>query len=666
MFNIRQANVGKPDVRPTSTRNKLQNVVWRPSAYEYVDRPYFRNMLLTYLENNQMPVFVWGIGGCGKTEFVTNFVQEIKQKYDDRVCMMQYHGNIRETINKGLHFYSDYCSYDEIEKKFGGISRQEIFERKLGWLNENGKYLLVIDDFENEEDKNMRKLENCGADIIFITRNVPDSQYKLNMTECMTDEEAKSLFKKIYTRNDIDESRMQDLCTLCVNHPMTIILLAKLLLLNKYELREIYSKFQIGQGHSFDERIGIKKDGELRKDKIKNFLQKIISLYGLSDVQKQILTDVSILYPTLISPNEFLEKHYEGIEKDIEFLDKINMLHIVQGKYRIHPLIAECILNSAKLKLSTCRNVLEFVYERLKCGEADGYELGVLSSNVVCYLSDFDMRYQDILLYGSKYFFGQAKYENAYYIYDYLSIRANNDELKAELEYKKALNSKYIGKYDDSIEICKHICNECMNKKDVHYQDIYRKTLICWANNLHMRAETSDDMNEKGKYYSKALELYKSCLVISKKLYNKKSRECAAVYDNMGLMYANIGEFEYAYTNAALGRKIYRVLSGNDTMSMAKCYTNLGEISFLEGKLEEALEAHEHAKRIKDKILSKDHDSKILTLINLGEISSLLKRWNVAEKYMEEARDMASVTLSREHIYNKMINRNLIYINAHL
>lgn len=134
----------------------------------------------------------------------------------------------------------------------------------------------------------------------------------------------------------------------------------------------------------------------------------------------------------------------------------------------------------------------------------------------------------------------------------------------------------------------------------------------------------------------------------------------------MGLMYANIGEFEYAYTNAALGRKIYRVLSGNDTMSMAKCYTNLGEISFLEGKLEEALEAHEHAKRIKDKILSKDHDSKILTLINLGEISSLLKRWNVAEKYMEEARDMASVTLSREHIYNKMINRNLIYINAHL
>lgn len=181
-----------------------------------------------------------------------------------------------------------------------------------------------------------------------------------------------------------------------------------------------------------------------------------------------------------------------------------------------------------------------------------------------------------------------------------------------------------------------------------------------------MRAETSDDVNEKGKYYSKALELYKSCLVISKKLYNKKSRECAAVYDNMGLMYANIGEFEYAYTNAALGRKIYRVLSGNDTMSMAKCYTNLGEISFLEGKLEEALEAHEHAKRIKDKILSKDHDSKILTLINLGEISSLLKRWNVAEKYMEEARDMASVTLSREHIYNKMINRNLIYINAHL
>ena len=191
-----------------------------------------------------------------------------------------------------------------------------------------------------------------------------------------------------------------------------------------------------------------------------------------------------------------------------------------------------------------------------------------------------------------------------------------------------------------------------MNKKDVHYQDIYRKTLICWANNLHMRAETSDDMNEKGKYYSKALELYKSCLVISKKLYNKKSRECAAVYDNMGLMYANIGEFEYAYTNAALGRKIYRVLSGNDTMSMAKCYTNLGEISFLEGKL--------------DKILAKYHDSKIFTRINLGEISSLLKRWNVAEKYMEEARDMASVTLSREHIYNKMINRNLIYINAHL
>lgn len=130
----------------------------------------------------------------------------------------------------------------------------------------------------------------------------------------------------------------------------------------------------------------------------------------------------------------------------------------------------------------------------------------------------------------------------------------------------------------------------CENNSDsILFKKKLIVVLIGIANNYHMLGESAENNKIRVEYFESSIAFDKKALHISKSINGVLSINCASLYDNMALMYANIKQFKYAYSNSKLARSLFRKLKGEISFEMAKCYINLGEIYRLDGKEEKAL-----------------------------------------------------------------------------
>lgn len=648
--------------------NKKLRVVKRikRAHVNFVSREELMKRVCSIFPTKAHYLFVSGIGGSGKSELVRKYVSIVENNYDENICMMEYCGSIKETINQGLSFCTDYYVISETEYYSQEMDRQELFYEKMKMLGKIEKSLLVIDNFDNIEDENLQYLLDSNADVIIITRDKVEFVNSINITSCISVKEEIELFKRAYACNDLDDNIIRTLCDVCNKHPMTIVLLASLIAQKKHDLHIIYEKFKTNQKSFFSEEILFEKDRNFGKRQIMRHFQTMLSFYGLSEQQMQILLDISFAYPKELSIVGYFQKKYVGYEGDIKLLEQLNLIDCVTDDIVcIHPLMAENIIYLLEPDMDSCRNVLDHFKEIFENGCMNNYYLTSLVINMANGFNEYDIEYEKMLFQGAKFLFYQSDYESALRVYKYMLKYATEDFKLVQISFQIGLNLKYIGKYKDSIDVYRRTQNICINHlENISFKRMYIPILMGIANNYHMLGEEEKRCKTKERYYSRAIDYYKMALRISKCVDGERSLRGAELYDNMALMYANLQKFEHAYSNSSLARKILKKMKQVETLEMAICYINLGEINKLGGNLEEALHAYKDAERIKQKALPQNHVSHIVTYISIGEILVLLKRVNEAEEYYIKARDIASLKLSNTHIYNKYIRKGLTEIRT--
>lgn len=487
---IKKLNTSNQNVVPVKNKMKLVKNIWRP-LINYVPR---RNLMeeiekIFPLKTNY--VFISGIGGSGKSEFIRKYVSMVADSYAENICMMNYCGSIRETINKELLFCTDYQTSTEIEKRFERMSRQEIFYNKMQALKQTDKCLLVIDNFENIEDENLQYLLDSNADIIFLTRDKIKNDNSLDITDKISIQEEIQIFKSVCLDIDLDEKVIQELCGTCDKHPMTIVLLASLISLNKYELHIIFEGFKTSQKKKFSEKILFEKDRGFRQKQIMRHFDTLFSFYGLSEQQEQLLLDISFAYPQVLNYADYFEKKYVEFQSDIKVLEKLNLIRVENSMVHIHPLLAENVLDVLRPDMSRCRNVLHYFEELFKKKTVDDYCLGTMVINASGCFEEYDMDYHKMMMYGAKYLFCQSRYDSAIQVYEYI-LRFVRDELKyVQVKYQLGLNFKHAGRYNDSLRIYSEIQEVCVKYSDsIEYKQTYIPVLIGIANNYHMLGES--------------------------------------------------------------------------------------------------------------------------------------------------------------------------------
>lgn len=661
---IKELDSFSHNVIPAKKNIRLVKRIRRPHV-NFVSREKLMNEIYSIFPMKANYLFVSGIGGSGKSELIRKYVSNVEKNYDNNICMMNYCGSIKETINQGLLFCTDHNVASEIEFSFRNMDRQEMFYEKMKMLEEIQKSLLVIDNFENIEDENLQYVLDSNADVIILTRDAVKFANSIDITNRILEEEEVELFKNVCVDYDLDDSVIRELCAVCNKHPMTIVLLASLISQKKYDLHIIFEKFKTSQKSVFSEQILFEKDRIFCKRQIMRHFDTLFSLYGLSEQQKQILLDISLAYPKYLDRTQYFTKNYKEFESDIKLLEQLNLIDDITDTIYIHPLLAENIIYMLKPDIDKCRKIVDYFKEMYEKEDVGNYYLGSLVINIASYFKGYDIKYEKMLLQGAKYLFHQSGYESSLQVYKYILKNVKEDLKRVHIKYQIGLNLKYIGRYYESIRIYSEIQSICMNHlNSISYKKIYIPILIGIANNYHMLGEEETQPKTKEKYYSSAINYYKMALRISKCVDGVKSVRGAKLYDNMALMYANLRRFEYAYSNSLLARKILRKRKQGETFEMAKCYINLGEINRLAMNLDAALDAYKVAEQIKQKILPHNHDSHIVTYINIGEILVLLKRVDEAEEYYIKARDIACLKLSVTHIYNTYIRKGLTEIQT--
>lgn len=296
-------------------------------------------------------VLLYGIGGIGKSSLARFYGYE-KQKQGVRVLLLTCQHNLLEMIVSDAQLTISGYTYNARLYR----SKKSYFRAKMDALRklaEEGKLLLIVDDFNLEKDNCLKEVLELPCDMIFTGRVVPQefSESCRILLHGIAEEEWQE-FLKLYVKNDFPEERFLQKGREVQNHPLFM----KLYLFMLHEKKSA--------GDKENRVVGWELLKPLRGLKLKKR-------------EKLFLLWMSLL------PSEGIEKEIfclicEIVEGEPERLLRWNLLEEVpriegRNQFRIHPVIAAEIRKQISPSYENCRFFLERFCGYLG-GELDGIE----------------------------------------------------------------------------------------------------------------------------------------------------------------------------------------------------------------------------------------------------------------------------------------------------
>ncbi len=208
--------------------------------------------------------------------------------------------------------------------------------------------------------------------------------------------------------------------------------------------------------------------------------------------------------------------------------------------------------------------------------------------------------------------------------------------LKAEFLHQKGTSLGNQGNYISAIDIL----NQSI-KIRVGFSGMNSKELAKTYNNIGA-------YNYYIGEFAKAIKLYEQAIRIVDHDNDRRS-DLASYLQNVGIIYARMGDFEEALTNFNKALKINEVLLNQDDPSIAHLNINLGQFFSLLGRYGEALDFNNRAERFFLEKFGKDYSTLGTVYLNKSRIYSNLSDPEEAEKYLKNALNIYNLHLQPNH-----------------
>lgn len=173
-------------------------------------------------------VFLQGMGGIGKTEIAKAYAKKYEDCYDT-VLLANYHGSILDMIlgdDLVIENYKINMAYGEDAQ-----TSEALFERKLQTLKKlaTHKTLLIVDNFDVEEDPWLEELVNGPYRLLFTTRIERFDYACFSVGPIRDFSQVRQLFSKNYGRPlpPKDVPVLDKILTTVGCHTITVELIAK-------------------------------------------------------------------------------------------------------------------------------------------------------------------------------------------------------------------------------------------------------------------------------------------------------------------------------------------------------------------------------------------------------------------------------------------------------
>ena len=204
---------------------------------------------------------------------------------------------------------------------------------------------------------------------------------------------------------------------------------------------------------------------------------------------------------------------------------------------------------------------------------------------------------------------------------------------------------------DDAARHCMHLVDiyTLENKRDsvAHYLDL-RASLD--RTNIEWQMEAGGYIADYLCDYNRALSIYKPAFKYSLDHYGDTHYIIAFLYNDIGLIYSDMGAYSEALEYHFKALEIRVKLLGEEHEDAASSYNNIGGVYYDQGAYSEALEHHSKALEIRVKLLGEEHEYTASSYNNIGVVYNALGFYSEALEYYFKALKIIRKIFGDEHI----------------
>lgn len=556
-------------------------------------------------ENNK--VFVNGIGGIGKSEFVKAFARDYRKDFTN-ILYFYYDTDLKNLI-ADIDF-SDDRPEDSDDEKF---KRHNRYLRSL-----KDDTLIVIDNFDTtaSDEELLDVVMKYKCKVIFTTRSNLDCGYTYSLNEISDIDGLFELFGKLYSEADKNRDIVINIIETVNRHTLSVELAARLLekgLLAPDDVLEKLNECSVDPETS--DRINVKKDGKSVKATFYEHIRTLFSLFKLSEDYQFILrcmtfAPVEGVYSRLFA-NWLALPDMNGINDLIElgFIKENNPF------ISLHQIVREIAVADLKPSVTNCADCLKELQNICLCHGVDDpnyTELFTFILNIIEDIKNDDTDSYIRFVVNAFPYMEKYQYENG--MRRILSVmKAYKTELKPNdlalyYDFESAIAGMFDKDFQKAISFSQTALDTCVPEDDLHLAANLNMNL---GYNYHLAGQLEPArkymeraislMSEYGKpnndmliiYHNyanlmddcgepmKAIRAMKKCVEFIKDA-SGESADYADFRLSMGKMYLKIGNVQNAKDNFSVAFNIYASLFGADSEMFENKFTEL--VQFAESR----------------------------------------------------------------------------------
>lgn len=331
---------------------KLTNhIVWPRNLF--IGREEEIHQIAILLEENHV-LFLHGMGGIGKSEIAKGYAKAYQKRYDT-IVFARYTDNLLELVN------SNEIPIENLQRSMETETPELFFHRKLQILKNlsSSRTLLIIDNFDVEQDSNLEELINGPYHLLITTRNEHRGYPMLHIEKIQDFSIVRHLFMSNYGRplSAQDIETVDEILCLVNCHTITVELIAKQMRASFVKPGNMLEMLKnSGTNTKLKEKISL--ENTIPDHAAFDFIRELFCVSGLSETEQHIMCDMCMVPYTGIEVTLFGQfcnlENYDVINKLIS--KSWLMLDEETDTLVLHPVIADVVRDQLHPTPLMCRD----------------------------------------------------------------------------------------------------------------------------------------------------------------------------------------------------------------------------------------------------------------------------------------------------------------------
>lgn len=306
---------------------------------------------LEQLLDEYRTVFVYGVGGIGKSTLVRSYIHAKKGEYDV-IVYLESDSDFRTA------FANDTQLQISTVRRLDGESTDEYYDRKMSQFKRictDKKVLFVVDNYNALISKDLSAVCECGYDTVIVSRRQPPlNSFAALPVIAINDDDVLMKLIELNLQRPITKDEREQFCSIIIavfRHTLVIELITRQIAAGKMDAKKAKELIYEGGFTRFSgEVIENYKDGEQVYDTLSGIVSILFDAGNMSDDEQFVMKMFSLLDVRGLEAEVFMDFFDDEVENFTAVLAELNELGWIdcdedEQTYSVHPVIAEAVQN---------------------------------------------------------------------------------------------------------------------------------------------------------------------------------------------------------------------------------------------------------------------------------------------------------------------------------